>query len=253
MCHLKCQEAGDKNAISIIASGQDAALIKGGKEVWEFLLGDDIYKAWTGRDPDSYRKLAWWDRALSIASLIPWGKAVKGGKLALKYGDDLVRGGSKVASKADDAAKAGSKAKKAISKTDDAAEIAAKKSGKRPSWRESEIDVGKDYHGYDPQKSFINGEEVPYGTKGSTRPEYYKPGHSVEVKNYNIQNNAGKNNLINNVSNQVKDRVTNLPQGTNQTIVIDIRGQDVSNDILREIRQKIIDKSGVNLEIIFKR
>ncbi|GAB2022757.1 hypothetical protein RyT2_18310 [Pseudolactococcus yaeyamensis] len=131
MCHLKCQEAGDKNAISIIASGQDAALIKGGKEVWEFLLGDDIYKAWTGRDPDSYRKLAWWDRALSIASLIPWGKAVKGGKLALKYGDDLVRGGSKVALKygddvlkyGDDAARAGSKAKKAISKTDDVSQI----------------------------------------------------------------------------------------------------------------------------------
>ena len=44
----------------------------------------------------------------------------------------------------------------------------------RPTWRQSELDVGKDYEGYDAQKSFINGEEVPYGTKGSVRPEFYK-------------------------------------------------------------------------------
>ena len=29
----------------------------------------------------------------------------------------------------------------------------------RPTWRQSELDVGKDYEGYDAQKSFINGEE----------------------------------------------------------------------------------------------
>ena len=42
----------------------------------------------------------------------------------------------------------------------------------RPTWRQSELDIGKDYEGYDAQKSFINGEEVPYGTKGSVRPEF---------------------------------------------------------------------------------
>jgi len=35
----------------------------------------------------------------------------------------------------------------------------------RPSWRQSEIDAGKDYVGYDAQKSFKDGKEVPYGTK----------------------------------------------------------------------------------------
>ncbi|EGB9983304.1 hypothetical protein ABFW39_002890 [Listeria monocytogenes] len=124
---------------------------------------------------------------------------------------------------------------------------------KRPNWRQSEIDAELDYKGYDSQKSFLNGEEVPYGTKGSSRPELYKQGHSIEVKNYNVQTSSGQNNLINNVSKQIKERLTNLPPGTEQTILIDVRGQNVSNDILKNIRSKILDKSGVNVEIIFKR
>ncbi|HHQ1131408.1 TPA: hypothetical protein ACSKOU_002727, partial [Listeria monocytogenes] len=76
---------------------------------------------------------------------------------------------------------------------------------------------------------------------------------SIEVKNYNVQTSSGQNNLINNVSKQIKERLTNLPPGTEQTILIDVRGQNVSNDILKNIRSKILDKSGVKVEIIFKR
>ena len=123
----------------------------------------------------------------------------------------------------------------------------------RPTWRQSELDVGKDYEGYDAQKSFINGEEVPYGTKGSVRPEFYKNGHSVEVKNYNVETSSGRNSLINNVSSQIKKRLTNLPEGTEQTVVIDVRGQDYNLEILRYIKNKIIEKSGYNAEILFKR
>lgn len=115
------------------------------------------------------------------------------------------------------------------------------------------MDVGKDYEGYDAQKSFINGEEVPYGTKGSVRPEFYKNGHSVEVKNYNVETSSGRNSLINNVSSQIKKRLTNLPEGTEQTVVIDVRGQDYNLEILRDIKNKIIEKSGYNAEILFKR
>ena len=123
----------------------------------------------------------------------------------------------------------------------------------RPTWRQSELDVGKDYEGYDAQKSFINGEEVPYGTKGSVRPEFYKNGHSVEVKNYNVETSSGRNSLINNVSSQIKKRLTNLPEGTEQTVVIDVRGQEYNLEILRDIKNKIIEKSGYNAEILFKR
>ena len=123
----------------------------------------------------------------------------------------------------------------------------------RPTWRQSELDVGKDYEGYDAQKSFINGKEVPYGTKGSVRPEFYKNGHSVEVKNYHVETSSGRNSLINNVSSQIKKRLTNLPEGTEQTVVIDVRGQDYNLEILRDIKNKIIEKSGYNAEILFKR
>lgn len=129
----------------------------------------------------------------------------------------------------------------------------AKSVPKRPSWRESEIDAELDYQGYETQKSFLNGKEVPYGTKGSTRPELYKDGHSIEVKNYDVQTNSGRNNLVNNVSGQIKNRVDNLPLGTNQTILVDIGGQNITNDVLKEIRQRILEKTKVDVEIIFKR
>lgn len=124
---------------------------------------------------------------------------------------------------------------------------------KRQSWRQSELDAQKSYPDYEPQKSFKNGQEVPYGTKGSTRPELYKPGHSVEVKNYNVETSSGQSNLVNNVSKQIQSRTPNLPSGTKQTVVVDVRGQTVSNEVLKSIRSRILDKSGVEVEIIFKR
>lgn len=73
----------------------------------------------------------------------------------------------------------------------------------RPTWKQSEIDVGRDYPRYSPQKSFMNGQEVGYTTPGSVRSEYYAPGHSVEVKNYNLEAKQGKYNLVNNISEQI--------------------------------------------------
>ncbi|UZQ52262.1 hypothetical protein [Clostridium kluyveri] len=123
----------------------------------------------------------------------------------------------------------------------------------RPSWRQSELDVQSDFPDYDPQKSFIDGGEVPYGTKGSSRPDFYTDGSSIEVKNYKITTPEGRSRLINNISNQVNKRITDLPDGTSQTIIIDARGQDVSNEILRNIRDSIIEKSNTNVTIQFKR
>ena len=94
----------------------------------------------------------------------------------------------------------------------------------RPTWRRSELDVGKDYEGYDAQKAFIN-----------------------------VETSSGRNSLINNVSSQIKKRLTNLPEGTEQTVVIDVRGQEYNLEILRDIKNKIIEKSDYNAEILFKR
>lgn len=132
---------------------------------------------------------------------------------------------------------------KVIDKIDDIPE--------RPSWRQSEIDAGEMYPDYSSQKSFLNGEEVKHGTKNSSRPEYFKSGHSVEVKNYKIDTTTGRSNLANNVSKQVNERINNLPQGTSQTIIVDVRGQTYTNDILDDIVRRITEKCNISVEIKF--
>ncbi|MBB3212344.1 hypothetical protein FHW67_001624 [Herbaspirillum sp. Sphag1AN] len=121
-----------------------------------------------------------------------------------------------------------------------AADVAATS---RPTPRQSEIDVGADLPpGARPQVSFKNGQEVPYGTSGSVRPDYCLGNVcSVEVKNYNIATNS--NGLVNNVSQQAIDRAANLPAGMTQTVVIDIRGQTVATQQLDAIRLQIVQRS----------
>jgi uncharacterized protein YnzC (UPF0291/DUF896 family) len=121
---------------------------------------------------------------------------------------------------------------------------------KRPSWRQSEIDVAKRNQGYSEQKSFKGGKEVRYGTKGSTRPDLYKDGHSIEVKNYKIDNSLGKSRLKSELVRQYKDRVKNLPPNTKQTTIIDTRGQNISPKDLKELKNSIQEEAK-NLEIIF--
>jgi len=124
----------------------------------------------------------------------------------------------------------------------------AKGAPARPSWRESEVDAGKGLNkDYKPQKSFKDGEEVPYGTKGSSRPEYFKPGASLEVKNYDVTTAQGRRNVANNVSEQAIERSKNLPAGTRQTVLIDVRGQKVSKKTLDQLAEDIVVKSGGTL------
>jgi len=139
------------------------------------------------------------------------------------------------------------------------AEAAAKNRGKgkgidksRPSWRQSEIDVEKDFPDYNAQKSFKDGKEVPYGEKGSSRPDLYQTGHSIEVKNYKITTSSGRSRLVNNVSKQVEKRLSDLPNGTKQSVIIDIRGQNVSDEILDELYGKIMNKTNGKVDIRFK-
>ena len=117
---------------------------------------------------------------------------------------------------------------------------------KRPSWRQSETDVGKslDGQGFRSQTSFKDGAEVPYGTKGSTRPELYKDGLSIEVKNYNVETAQGRSNLIRNVSEQAKSRAANLPENTVQQVFLDVRGQQVTRAELNSVINQIVDKTG---------
>jgi hypothetical protein len=61
------------------------------------------------------------------------------------------------------------------------------------------------------------------------------------VKNYDIGKYA--DNLINNVSKQAIDRSKHLPNGMQQQIVIDVRGQNTTPVQRNRIKQGIIQKS----------
>nr|WP_282563974.1 VENN motif pre-toxin domain-containing protein [Providencia rettgeri] len=127
---------------------------------------------------------------------------------------------------------------------------------KRPTPQQSEKDVGKGLgNGWREQVSFKDGKEVPYGTKGSTRPDWCQGNTcSVEVKNYTVSTNSS--GLINNVSKQAIERKEHLPAGMTQRVVIDIRGQTVSAAQEDVIIKGIVSKSNGAIkptDIQFKR
>lgn len=109
----------------------------------------------------------------------------------------------------------------------------------RPSPRQSELDVEALNPRHRPQVSFINGKEVPYSSRGSVRPDAYRAGDAIEVKNYNLSDAANRAGLYRTLTKQYLQRKSNLPKGTQQRIVIDVRGQNVSARILRRVRRNI--------------
>ncbi|OMS34809.1 hemagglutinin repeat-containing protein [Burkholderia pseudomallei] len=130
------------------------------------------------------------------------------------------------------------------SKTPDNVLLADGDGNSRPSPRQSELDVQSDLgSGHNPQVSYKNGQEVPYSTPGSVRPDISTVDRTIsyEVKNYNIENNS--NGLINNVANHAIQRAVNLPEGMQQQVVIDIRGQTASPAQRTAIVQGIVQKS----------
>jgi len=105
----------------------------------------------------------------------------------------------------------------------------------RPSSKDSENYVADALGGTRRQVSYKNGKEVSYGTPGSVRPDCVNGACSYEVKNYDIGKNPG--GLVSNIAKQVKERAVHLPKGMEQQVVIDIRGQVVT----QAQKQKIMD------------
>ena len=125
---------------------------------------------------------------------------------------------------------------------------AAKQAGTapvRPTWRQSEQGVGVDLgpdHGR--QVSYKDHKEADYGMPGSVRPDFVSPdgkSASFEVKNYNINTNMA--GLVKAVSEQAKRRLANLPEGMQQKIIIDIRGQSVSDAQEDDIAKQTVQNS----------
>lgn len=114
-----------------------------------------------------------------------------------------------------------------------------------PTPRESELRVLKKYKGVE-QVSYLAGKEVKYGTLGSTRPDVVRTvanglTECIEVKNYDLSTLTNRNALINEVYRQVMERVNNLPEGSLQRVVLDVRGRQYSSELVDGVVQSLKD------------
>jgi hypothetical protein len=110
--------------------------------------------------------------------------------------------------------------------------------------QQSDADYGKTLEGTGArsQVAYKDGVEVSPNTPGSVRLDYCIDGVcSMEVKNYNLTVNTS--GLVRNVARQAIERVRHLPEGMEQLIVIDIRGQTVTTQQEVAIRKAISDQS----------
>lgn len=125
----------------------------------------------------------------------------------------------------------------------------------RPHWRESEKHAYDKYPNYKDQVSFKDRKEVPYASKGSTRPDGfdYDLNSSLEVKNYNLTTERGKRSLINVLLKQFEYRLKNLPEGAEQIAFIDARGQNVSVQTLKEIKEELSQRTFGKLKVTIER
>ncbi len=116
-----------------------------------------------------------------------------------------------------------------------------------PTPRESELKVLSITDDAIEQVSYLNGKQVDYFTKGATRPDVVVQNpngtiKAIEVKNYNLESYASRNGLYNELERQVTNRVKNLPKGSTQEIVLDVRGRGFSKQLIDSVISSIKDR-----------
>lgn len=116
--------------------------------------------------------------------------------------------------------------------------------------RESEKEVLKRYGG-DEQVSYLNGKKVPHGTKDTSVPDVVinKKGHleAIEVKNYDLEHNS--NELCSVLKKQITKRWTDLPEGSTQRVVLDVRGRGYSKEFVSSVVKKVQASIGSDVPI----
>ena len=66
---------------------------------------------------------------------------------------------------------------------------------------------------------------------------------SVDVKNYRVTTPQGRYRLVQDVVRQAAARAANLPEGLRQGLVLDIRGQSISDTLLNSMIDRIVKQS----------
>ncbi len=107
-----------------------------------------------------------------------------------------------------------------------------------PAWRQAEQRALKRYGGKE-QVSYMNGEEVPFGTPGATRPDVVTQVgdhlEAIEVKYYDLASPGSRSTLYRELEREIGDRVTNLPSGSTQRIVLDVTDRSFSPELVEEV------------------
>ena len=106
-----------------------------------------------------------------------------------------------------------------------------------PTPRDSELTVLERTKNSTEQVSFLDGKQVPANTTGATRPDVVVQNsngtvHAIEVKNYNLAQSSNRRTLLNELERQVTSRLDNLPAGSTQEIVLDVRGRGFSDELI---------------------
>lgn len=106
-----------------------------------------------------------------------------------------------------------------------------------PTPRESELTVLERTKNSTEQVSFLNGKEVPMSTTGATRPDVVVKNtngtvKAIEVKNYNLAQSSNRHTLYSELERQITSRKANLPAGSTQEIVLDVRGRGFSDELI---------------------
>lgn len=114
-----------------------------------------------------------------------------------------------------------------------------------PAWRQAELRALNEQGGYE-QLTYLNGEQVPFGTENATRPDIVRflGDHieAVEVKYYDLANPSCRNVMYKELEREVKDRIVNLPAGSTQSIVLDVTDRGFDTALIDTIKSKIWTK-----------
>ena len=96
--------------------------------------------------------------------------------------------------------------------------------------------------GYE-QLSYLNGQQVPFGTQGATRPDVVQllGDHieAIEVKYYNLESQASLGTLYSELEREVAARVANLPAGSTQRIILDVTGRGFTEATCNAVKTNI--------------
>lgn len=108
-----------------------------------------------------------------------------------------------------------------------------------PTPRDSELVVLDRTKNSSEQVSFLNGKEVPRNTSGATRPDVVVKNadgtvRAIEVKNYNLNQSSNRNTLLRELEREITSRTNNLPAGSTQEIVLDVRGRGFDNELIEK-------------------